>query len=213
MSSERIVLVDSQALFREGLKCLLQQNGFTVIGEAENARAAVSVIEETEPAIVLSDISFAVGTGMDLAATIKKSRPGIRLAFVTERDVDAYVLSSMRNGAEGYFLKQDGFSVLLEGIRKIAVGDTAYAPSIASRLSKICRDFVSNPATLSDREIDVLRAYAEGKTTAEVAQSLGISPKTVDSYRSHIALKLNLRTHEYARYAVENGLVDFKRVA
>lgn len=209
----RILIVDSQAIFRQGLRCLLSStDGFIVVGEAADGRTAVHALEETRPDIVITDLALDLQTGFDVAGSALCMDPNVAPVVLAESAPDEYVFISMQRGIAGYFLKDDPFETLYEGLKTIARGETAYAPSISKRIPLICRNsFTQNGHKLSERELDVIRLYGSGKTTGQVADCLGISLKTVDSHRAHIALKLNIRSHEYPRYAAEHGLIEFKR--
>lgn len=210
-----IVLVDSQALFREGLKCLFAGHAkYTVVGEAENGASGVSEVERHMPDVVITDIALSLGSGFDLLENVRRLSPQSASIILADRAPDTYVISAVRHGARGYLLKTDGFKCLISCLDEIAYGKIAYAPAISRRIPELFQSSLQqNEGGLSTRETEVVRIYAEGHTTAEVAKILGISVKTVDSYRNHIFLKLHIKQHGYTRYAIENGLVGFERVA
>lgn len=208
----RILLVDGQTLFREGLRCLLSKHpDLSVVGEAPNGRVATTEVEKTRPDIVLTEMDLPVFTGLDLMDNFAKLESRPRTVILTQKCPDVLIKWALRAGAAGYFLKTEPASILIRGLRDITRGRQAYSPTVSRRLSEICSSVLQSDGTkeLSRKELQVIRCLGSGLTCKQTAQQLGVSPKTVDSHREHINKKLGVRgAYFYVMYSIEHGLID-----
>ena len=206
----RVLLADDHQIVRQGLKDLLQREGFTVIAEAPDGREAVRLAREHRPEIAVLDLSMPLLNGLDAAREIQQSCPRTALILLTMHTEDPYIVEAMRAGVKGYVLKTQAAADLVQAIRDVSQGRLYLSPQVSGALAAALvnkSDFQEDP--LSPRERQVLQLIAEGQTTKEIASLLGISVKTAESHRSRIMDKLGI--HEIAglvRYAIRRGLVQ-----
>ncbi|WP_067179708.1 response regulator [Microtetraspora niveoalba] len=209
-----VVIVDDQALVRDGLRLILELADIEIVGEAADGAAAVELVRRTRPDVVLMDLRM---PGLDgIAATRRIAAMGVptRVLVLTTFGLDQYVYESLRAGAAGFLLKDTGRERLVEAVRTTAAGETPLAPAV---LERIVNHYVRRPPpgllkpprleALSAREIQVLRLVAAGYSNPEIAQELFISLATVKSHVRHILSKLGLRDRVQAVIiAYEAGL-------
>ncbi|WP_022900054.1 response regulator [Humibacter albus] len=215
----RVLIADDQAVIRAGFTTILgAQPGVAVVGEAADGGEAVRLARERHPDVVVMDVRMPVLDG--IAATEALAGPGVedppRILVVTTFDYDHYVYDALRAGASGFLLKDSTPSQLIEAVRTVAAGDALIAPTLTRALLGHFAERLlpasapeADPrlATLTPRELDVLRAMANGDSNAEIAAALVISHETVKTYVSRILLKLELRDRvQVVVYAHRSGL-------
>ncbi|MGZ4732860.1 MAG: response regulator [Terriglobales bacterium] len=206
----RILLADDHAVLRQGLRALLEREGFEVVGEASDGWEAVKLCAKFRPDVALLDVTMPLLNGIDAAREIGKTSPATRLVLLTMHTEDHLVLESLRAGVRGYVLKTRAADELIQAIRAVCKGEMYLTQSISRTIVQafLAKDTLPD-SPLTDRERQVLQLVAEGKTTKEIASLLGISVKTAESHRSNIMEKLNI--HETAglvRYAIRSGLIE-----
>lgn len=206
----RILLADDHAVLRQGLRALLEREGFEVVGEASDGWEAVKLCAKFRPDVALLDVTMPLLNGIDAAREIGKTSPATRLVLLTMHTEDHLVLESLRSGVRGYVLKTRAADELIQAIRAVCKGEMYLTQSISRTIVQafLAKDTLPD-SPLTDRERQVLQLVAEGKTTKEIASLLGISVKTAESHRSNIMEKLNI--HETAglvRYAIRSGLIE-----
>ncbi len=197
----RILIVDDQALFREGLRTLLSvQTDFEVVGEASNGEEAVRIAVQTRPTVVLMDVRMPVMNGVAATERLKSVLPDTRVIILTTFDEDEAIFDGLKAGAVGYMLKDVSSEKLSEAIRAAAQGDYFLLPSITakvvaefSRLAKAALPVQGIPNPLSGREIEVLGLVSEGLSNREIADRLVISEGTVKNHLTNILSKLDAR--------------------
>lgn len=206
----KILLADDHVVFRESLKALLEREGFEVVGEASDGREAVRLARRLDPDLAILDLGMPVLNGIGVAQQIRKRSPQTRTILLTMFEEDAYVLGALQAGVRGYVLKAQAAADLVRAIREVSHGSIYLSPGI----SKAVVDAFLNKAgfkedPLTERERHVLQLIAEGKSTKEVAQVLGVSFKTAESHRMRIMGKLDIHnTAGLVRYAVRRGVIQ-----
>ena len=213
----RIVIADDQALVRGGLRMILDaQPDLEVVGEAVDGREALHQARELSPDLVLMDVRMPELDGLETTRRLLDRDPGAKVIVLTTFDLDDYVYEAIRAGASGFLLKSTPPQQLIAGIRTVMAGDALLAPEITRRLLD---RFVARPprptgippdfADLSERELEVLRLIADGRSNAEIAVDLYISEATVKTHVTHILTKLRLRDRVQAvALAYRTGLMD-----
>jgi DNA-binding NarL/FixJ family response regulator len=206
---QTVMLADDHPMFRQGLKALLEREGFDVVGEAANGHDAVRMARQLNPGIAVLDIGMPLLNGIDAARDIHKQASDTEVVLLTMYEEEAYVLEALRAGIRGYVLKAQAAADLVGAIREVLRGAVYLSPGISKAVvdayvgkSELPRD------PLTDRERQVLQLVAEGKTTKEVAEVLGLSVKTADSHRTRIMQKLEIHeTASLVRYAIRRGFI------
>lgn len=212
----RVVLIDDHTILRNGLKVLLNsQDDITVVGEASNGRDGIEIVHITQPNIVIMDITMDGMNGIEATQTIKKQHPDIRVLILTMHESDAYLFQSLRAGASGYISKEAADTELITAIRTVQNGNFYLTPlaqkiMISDYLQRVHQGEERETFNdLTEREREILKLVADGLTNTQIAERLTISPKTVDTHRSHIMDKLNLHNRaELVKYAIRHGFID-----
>ena len=213
----RLLLVDDQALFREGLRTLLSvYPELSVVGEAANGEEALQQAEILRPDVVLMDLRMPVLDGVTATRRLKQTRPSSRVIILTTFDDDEYVFDGLRAGAVGYLLKDVSSEKLVEAIRTTAHGESFLQPNIAAKLvAEFARmDETAVPPAqqlvepLSQRELEILALVAEGASNKEIAAELFIAEGTVKNHVTNILSKMGVRDRTQAALkAREMGLI------
>jgi len=210
MVANRMRLADDHVIVRQGLKALLEREGFAVVAEAEDGQAAVRQARERCPDVAVLDFSMPLLNGLDAAVDIIRACPRAKAILLTMHTDDHYVLSALQAGVKGYVVKTQASSDLVRAIHEVLRGMMYLSPGVSEAVVQAYLAKSEMPRDpLTSREREVLQLVAEGKSTKEVAGLLGISFKTAESHRTRILKKLDL--HETAglvRYAVRRGLIQ-----
>jgi DNA-binding NarL/FixJ family response regulator len=206
----RILLADDHRMFTQSLRTLLEREKFEVVGEAADGREAVTMAEKHRPDIAVLDVAMPILNGLSAAREIEKVSPRTRLIMLTSFPDEQYVLDALRAGVAGYVLKTRASSDLVHAIHEVSRG-SLYLSEGLSR--DALRSYLANEAkaadSLSAREREVLQLIAEGRSTKEIAASLSLSVKTIETHRSRLMAKLGI--HETAglvRYAIRKGFIQ-----
>jgi DNA-binding NarL/FixJ family response regulator len=213
----RVLIADDQAMVRGGLRFILEdQPDVTVVAEASDGAEAVALARRLRPDVCLIDIRMPRLDGIEVTRAL--AGPDVpdplRVVIVTTFDLDEYVYGALRAGAIGFILKDAGPALLVEAVRAADAGDALISPSITVRLLKHLAPAKAAATArlrvpLSERETEVVRAIAKGRTNQEIAAELFISVSTVKSHLASVQTKLGLRNRvEIAAWAWENRLVD-----
>jgi len=206
----QVLLADDHHIVREGLKSLLEKEGFRIVGEAADGREAVRLAAISHPDVAVLDLSMPSMNGLDAAREIIRSEPKTKAILLTVHTEDPYVLEALRAGVTGYVLKSQAPADLVQAIRETARGSIYLSPGVSRIVVDAYRgktDLPSDP--LTPREREVLQLVAEGKSTKQVAGILGVSVKTAESHRSRIMEKLDIHeTATLVRYAIRRGLIQ-----
>jgi two-component system, NarL family, response regulator NreC len=206
----RVLVADDHPIVLQGLKTLLDREGFEIIGEASDGGQVVSRAMELQPDLIVLDIGMPVMTGIEAAVEIRRAVPSAKLILLTMHTENRYILEALRSGVRGYVLKSRASGELIEAIDEILKGRIYLSPGISQTVVEAyLQQNVGESESLTRRELQVLQLVAEGKTTKEIGTSLGVSVKTADSHRSNIMHKLNLHSvADLVRYAIRRGLVQ-----
>jgi DNA-binding NarL/FixJ family response regulator len=211
----RVVIADDNVLFRRGVRRVLEQHGMQTVGEASNGKAAVQLVRELRPDVVVMDFSMPIMDGVEATRGILEEDPSARVLMLTISADEAPVLDAMLAGACGYQLKDATAADLVHGVRAAASGQSLISPRIAAHLVKRLRE--TNPVApepadedagdLTTREVEILRLVAEGKENSQIAGQLYISPKTVKNHVASILGKLAIENRvQAAVFAVRTGI-------
>jgi DNA-binding NarL/FixJ family response regulator len=205
-----ILIADDHAIVRQGIRALLEQDGFTVVGEARNGREAIRLATREAPMLALLDFSMPLLNGIDTAQEIQKRSPETMVLLLTMYNDEKYVIEALRAGIRGYVLKDQVASDLANAIREVVQGSIYLSPGISRAVVQnlLWQNDLPDDQ-LTGRERQVLQLIAEGNTTKDIAEMLHVSAKTVESHRAHIMRKLDL--HNIAglvRYAIREGMIQ-----
>lgn len=207
--AQRVLLADDHAIVRQGVRGLLEREGYDVVAEAGDGREAVQLARELSPDMAVLDLAMPLQDGVETAQEIAQVSPGTRSILLTMHAEEPYVVRAMQAGIRGYVLKGQTTADLISAIAEVMQGGIYFSPGVSGAIVQayqIRTQAASNQ--LSTRERQVLQLVADGKTTKEIAHLLGISVKTADSHRSRIMSKLNIHdTAGLVRYAIREGLV------
>ncbi|MBI3954344.1 MAG: response regulator transcription factor [Chloroflexi bacterium] len=211
MPKTRVLLVDDHAVFRMGVRALLQgQESFDVVGEAASGHEALAEAKRLQPDIVLMDITLPDMNGLEAMVQIKAGVPATRVVILTMHEDKDYFFRALQAGASGYVVKGGDSENVLAALRAVEGGGVYLYPSLAKSLVTEYVGDTESPQVrgLSARELEVLRFIAEGLTNKEIASRLVLSITTVETYRTRIMEKLGLHTvAELVRYAVRKGII------
>ena len=206
----QIILADDHIIVRQGLKAILEREGFKVVGEASNGHQAVERSRELRPDVVVLDLTMPLMNGIGAARGIAQENSKIKTILLTMHSEDQYVLEALRAGIRGYVLKTRAAEELVQAIRDVSKGLTFLSSGISKAVvDAYLRKEDAAKEQLTARELQVLQLVAEGKSTKEAAAILNITFKTAESHRTRIMEKLDI--HETAglvRYAIRRGLIQ-----
>jgi DNA-binding NarL/FixJ family response regulator len=211
----RIFLADDHAIIRDGLALLIgTQSDMEVVGQAGDGRATIEQAIKTQPDVVVMDVSMPGMNGALVTTQLCQVCPGIRVVALTRHGEAGYVRQMLQAGAQGYVLKQAAGTELLDAIRTVASGKTYLDTTLANL---VVHHFMRAQAQggepqepdLSDREVEVVQLTAQGYTNKEIATQLGLSVKTVDTYKMRAMEKLGLHSRAaLVRYALQSGWLE-----
>ncbi len=207
----RVLLVEDHQIVRDGLKTLLREQAITVFGEASTAADALSLAREQEWDLAVVDISLGGRSGLDVVREIKQIHPKVPVLVLSMHSEEQYARRAYKAGAAGYITKDSPRAELASAIAKVIGGGRYVSTTFADRLVGDLERYTDQPPhqALSDREFEVMRLMASGKTIGEIAELLALSDKTVSTYRARIFEKMHLGTNaELIRYVLENKLID-----
>jgi two-component system response regulator NreC len=195
--------VDDHSVVRAGIRMLIgAESGLELVAEAADIASAVRMVEAHRPAVLLLDLSLPDGSGLDALPAISEASPGTKVIALTMKEGAAFARGALAAGACGYLLKEAAETELLAAIRAVAAGGAYLDPRVGAAMANHAGDAESGPA-LSEREREVVRLLALGKTNAQVADALHFSERTIESCRARVRQKLGVQDRagltEYAR--------------
>jgi DNA-binding NarL/FixJ family response regulator len=206
----RVLIADDHAVVRRGLKqILLDEYGALEVGEAGDAHETLRLAREEPWDIVVLDISMPDRSGLEVLKELKQTRPRLPVLILTTHPEEQYAVRVLKAGAAGYMTKESAPEHLVEAIRKVTAGGRYITPTLADLLVTQITGAEKPPhESLSDREFQVLRLIASGKTVGQIAEELSLSSNTVSTYRARVLEKMGMKTNaELTHYAISNGLV------
>ncbi|MCG3111831.1 MAG: response regulator transcription factor [Candidatus Manganitrophus sp.] len=208
----KILIADDHAIVRRGLKQILTETADMVVaGEAHNGQELLEKMRSDQWDVIVLDISMPGRGGLDILKQLKSERPKLPVLMLTIHPEDQYAVRVLRAGASGYLTKESAPDHLVEAIRKVARGGKYISPHLAERLAFNLESISERPLheALSDREFQVLRLIASGKTVKEIGEELSLSVKTISTYRTRILEKMKMKNNaEMTHYAIQQKLVE-----
>lgn len=209
---KRILIADDHAIVRKGLKETLEEElGGVAFGEANDSREVLEQISRQNWDLVLLDIGMEGRSGLEVLHDIKKTKPGLAVMIISMYPETEFGARALKEGAAGYLSKQSAPDELVKAVTKVLAGGRYISPVLAESLAAFIQGegAISLHAQLSNRELQVLRLVASGKSLKEIADQLSLSIKTVGTYHTRLFAKMNMRSDvELTRYALLNKLVD-----
>jgi DNA-binding NarL/FixJ family response regulator len=208
----RIVVADDHAIVREGLKQLLSAAGdLQVIAEARDGHEVMQRVRELDFDLLLLDMSMPGKSGIELVKQVRGEKPKLRILVLSMHEEQQYAVRAIRAGAAGYLTKEGASAELVAAIRKVAGGGAYISGAVAEQLALGAMPDAKGPlhASLSDREFQVFRMIAEGKSVSDIAARLNLSVKTVSTHKANLMQKMNMRNSgELIRYAINQRLIE-----
>jgi two-component system invasion response regulator UvrY len=208
----RVLIADDHAVFRRGLRETLAEFFFKVtFGEAKTAQETVELVRRHDWDVVILDISMPGKSGLDVLDELRRLRPRLPILLLSMHPEEQFARRALKTGAAGYLTKESVPEELKEAVRKVVAGGRYVSATLAEKLAVDLRAGADTPLyeLLSDREFQVLRMIASGKSVKDIAEELSLSVKTVSTYRARILEKSGMKTNaELIRYALQSQLVD-----
>ena len=211
MAPLRLLVADDHEIVRKGLRTLLEaQPGWEVIGEAEDGRKTVSMVNELKPDVVVLDISMPVLNGLEATKQITKNTPQTKVLVLTMHEADPLIREVLDAGARGYLLKTDAGRDLLTAVDAVRRNKTFFTSRVAQMVMEgFARPEHTSRDRLTPRQREIVQLLAEGKSSKEVAVALGLSVKTAETHRANIMRKLDCHcVSELVRYAIRNSIIE-----
>lgn len=209
----RILLADDHQILREGIRRGFEAAGHEIVGEAANGAEAVELALELKPEIILMDLSMPVMDGVTATQQVCAQLPETQVVVLTMHDDVTKTRQALDAGANGYLSKGSSFSEVLSTVEAVAAGETGLSPELAISMLRAAQDAQPGPdgPLLSDRQIEILQAIADGETTKQVARSLGIAQKTVHNHLNSIYRRLDTQSLTHAVLsAVRLGIISLE---
>ena len=203
----QVLVVDDHPVVRLGIRQMIAtEPSLTVCGEADNVEEALRACRTTEVDLAIVDLSLGSTSGLELIKQLHEEHPQLPILVLSMHDESLFAQRALRAGARGYLQKHEAIDGLIQAIRHVISGKVFVSDTVAQQVLAGLRGTAPTPtdqlATLTDREIQVLERVGRGSSTAEIARDLGVSVKTIETYRSNIKAKLNLKSAlDLVRYA------------
>ena len=208
----KILIADDHPIVRRGLRQILEETRFVMsVDEASNGREAIELVKNGKFDIVLLDISMPGMNGLEVMEELRRLKPSLPVLILSIYPEEEYAVRALKAGAAGYLTKKSAPDELVVAIKKLYKGERYISPSLADYLASNLTDDKDKPLhkNLSNREFQVMRMIASGKTLKEIAQEINLSPKTISTFRARILQKMHLKSNaELIQYAIKNKLDD-----
>lgn len=209
----RILIVDDHLVVREGLKLLIETSDkYVIVGEAENGRIAIDLVEKLKPDVILMDLYMPVMSGLEAITELRRTNPEIPIVILTTYNEDQLMMKGIEAGAKGYLLKDTGVENLFKSIDSAIRGEILLQPEITERIqnykTKLLKEQSKSKVMLTPREMTILQAIARGSTSKEIAYDIGIAERTVKSKLTSIYNKLGVDSRtEAVVVAIQSGII------
>lgn len=212
-SPVRVILADDHTLVRAGIRRIVEsQSGYIVVGEAADGDEAVNVIRAVPADLMILDLKMSGRDGIEVLRVAREEVPDLKVIVLTMHAGREYVARTLEEGASGYLLKDSAVQDLAAAMSTVSNGGRYFSPAIQAQMAEILqggREESTDIASLTEREREVLSMLARGLTTKEIATSLGIGTRTVETHRANLMRKLNLRSVAMlTQLAIREGMVD-----
>lgn len=212
----RIIIADDHEIFRNGFKLLLQdQQEIELAGEAGNGEELVEAVERLQPSVVITDIKMPVMDGIEASRALKEQNPSLGIIALSNYNDDSLIIDILEAGARGYILKNTNKEELITAVKAVYAGESYYCTATSAKLTKMIAESKFNPyktmprIRFTDRELEVIRLICEQKTNKEIAASLRLSVRTVESYRENIQEKTAARNSVgIVLYAIKHKIFE-----
>lgn len=215
MTSIKLLIVDDHKIVRDGIKAMLLGNAdITLIGETTNTAGLLEIFKTQLPDVIIMDIKLGAISGIDITKMLTEEYPKIKVIVLTGNVEENYIIASFKAGAKGFLSKDTSKEEFIEAIKAVVADQNYFGRTISQNVQQIFARQMSNNISdaqkpLSERELDVLKLFANGLNFKQIAEQLAISPRTVETHKKNILEKLGLaNTIEMVKYAIKNGLVD-----
>jgi DNA-binding NarL/FixJ family response regulator len=211
-----VFLVDDHTIVRDGLRYLLEAHGdIIIVGEAANGRDAVKAVRKLHPDVVIMDILMADLNGIEATEQICRECPATRVVILSMQSSSESILRAIRAGARGYLFKESAGRELIQAIHAVRAGHRYLSAKVSDQVVGAClkqeEEFRDPLSVLSRREREVLQLVVEGKTSAEIAETLFLSVKTIETYRSRLMQKLSIKDIPgLIKFAIQQGLTSLE---
>lgn len=201
----RILIADDHAIVREGLTMILKFAGMVVVGEAGDGRDAIALAEALRPDVVVMDIAMPELNGIDATRMIHERLPEAKVIVLSMHNTSEHVFRAMQAGARAYLLKESAGAGLVDAVRAVIKGECYYGEGVDAPLAPVSSK--SPLESLSPREREVIQLVVEGRTSAEIAELLSLSPKSIETYRSRLMVKLGVgNIPALVKFALQHGI-------
>jgi DNA-binding NarL/FixJ family response regulator len=215
MQKIKVLIVDDHTLVRDGIRALLALVAdVRVVGEAANGREALEKVKKLAPDVVLMDLAMPIMSGLESTRRIRKRFPGTKVLALTQYEDREYIVPTIEAGARGFVSKTAAFTELASAIQAVYQGESFLSPIAAAAVVEECQQKVSAEGetdsyqNLTDREREMLKLVAEGYTAREIADMLVISVRTVETHKTNLMKKLNIRNKaDLIRFAIRKGII------
>jgi DNA-binding NarL/FixJ family response regulator len=208
----RLVIADDHTIVREGLKQVLSAAAdLEVVAEAQNGHEVLQRVRSTDFDVLLLDMSMPGKSGTELIRQVKSEKPKLRILILSMHEEEQYAVRAIKAGASGYLTKESASAQLVSAIRKVASGGAFISSAVAEQLALGAMPQAEGPlhGSLSDREFQVLRMLASGRSVSEIAAELNLSVKTVSTHKARLMQKMNMASQaDLIRYALAQKLID-----
>lgn len=207
----RVVIADDHTIVRDGLKQILADPEFSIVGEARDGQEVMQRVRELDFDVLLLDLSMPKKSGIDLIKHVKQERPKLRVLVLSMHEEQQYAIRAIRAGAAGYMTKESASAQLISAIRRVAAGGAFISAAVAEQLALDAMPHAEHlPHTsLSDREYQVFDLLVSGKTVSEIAEQISLSVKTISTHKARLLEKMGMTNHtDLIRYAITHRLID-----